>query len=61
MGQEIQVIKILEFKSRITFAFMNYPLELRKCLYSTNIIEFLNKEIKRRVKARIISAEKSLE
>lgn len=54
-------LKLWSMNQDELFAFMDYPLEIRKYLYSTNPIESLNKEIKRRVKTRIISTENSLE
>lgn len=42
------------------FCFMKYERDLWKSIFSTNAIESLNKEIKRRVKVRIISSEDSL-
>ncbi len=41
--------------------FTDFPARIKKYLYSTNPIESLNKEMKRRVKIRIISTENSLE
>lgn len=42
-------------------AFMDHPFELGRCLYSTNMMESLNKEIRRRVKPGMTSGENSLE
>lgn len=42
------------------FCFMKYPKPIWKSIFSTNTIESLNKEIKRRIKVRIISSEDSL-
>lgn len=42
------------------FCYLKYPKPLQKILCTTNPIESLNKEIKRRTKIRIISSEKTL-
>ena len=56
-----KTLKLWNLNKDELFAFMDYPFEIRKYLYSTNAIESLNKEIKRRVKVRIVSSENSLE
>ena len=59
--KKYKALKLWSLNQDELFAFMDHPLEIRKYLYSTNPIESLNKEIKRRLKTRIVSTENSLE
>ena len=41
------------------FTFYQFPEEIRQSIYSTNLIENVNKEIKRRVKKHILFPDES--
>jgi transposase-like protein len=46
------MIDILQ-KNQYLLTFYNYPKEIRSSIYSTNIIEGFNKQLKRKTKVRI--------
>ena len=57
-----KVIQSWESNLNHLLTFMNFPVAIRKHIYTTNQLERLNKEVKRRVKViEVFSSEKSLE
>ena len=56
-----QVIKMLENNGNL-FTYFEYPKEVRASIYTTNLIEGINKQIKRKFKAKEqFSTEQSME
>ncbi len=53
MGKEISILKRYKAERNIAyFIYMNFPIQVQRCIYTTNWIERLNRKYKRTIKMR---------